>query len=112
MKERVVVCGATGQQGGAVVRALLESGRWDVIALSRSPGRKSAVELERAGVRVVQGDLLDRSSLTAAFRGAYGVFGVTQPWSPDYKTCDVESEVRQGRNVVDATRETASATSS
>jgi uncharacterized protein YbjT (DUF2867 family) len=105
MVERVVVCGATGQQGSAVVRSLLASWRWEVVALSRSPGGKAALELERSGVRVVQGDLLDRASLTAAFRGASGVFGVTQPWSPDYKKCDVEAEVRQGRNIVDASRE-------
>jgi uncharacterized protein YbjT (DUF2867 family) len=100
--KRVVVCGATGNQGRAVVRCLLESGRWTVAGLSRSPEGDSARELERRGVEVVRGDLLDRGSLVGAFQGAHGVFGVTQPWSPDYKTCDTAGEIQQGKNIVDA----------
>jgi len=102
MGKRVVVCGATGNQGKAVVSALLASQQWEVVALTRSTEGAAAGELRRAGARVVRADLLDRASLVEAFRGAYGVFGVTQPWSADYKKCDVASEVRQGRNIIDA----------
>ncbi|MCK6533788.1 MAG: NmrA family NAD(P)-binding protein [Polyangiaceae bacterium] len=99
---RIAVCGATGNQGRAVVRSLLASGRWEVVALSRSPEGEAAQELARAGARVVRADLADRASLIAAFTGARGVFGVTQPWSPDYKHCDVRGEVSQGKNIVGA----------
>ncbi|MCC6668028.1 MAG: NmrA/HSCARG family protein [Polyangiaceae bacterium] len=99
---RIAVCGATGNQGRAVVRSLLASGRWEVVALTRSPEGEAARDLARAGARLVRADLLDRASLVGAFRGARGVFGVTQPWSPDYKHCDVRGEVRQGKNIVDA----------
>ncbi len=102
MPGTIVVCGATGHQGGAVVRQLLSSGGWDVVALSRNPESTAAAALGRAGARLVGGDLMDRRSLREAFHGAHGVFGVTQPWSPDYKTCDVAGEIRQGRHIVDA----------
>ena len=102
MERTIVVCGATGNQGRAVVRHLLAARGWNVVAMTRTPGRARAGELARSGVRVVRGDLLDRESLREAVRNAHGVFGLTQPWSPDYKTCDVAAEIRQGQNLIDA----------
>jgi uncharacterized protein YbjT (DUF2867 family) len=102
MRSKVVVCGATGHQGQAVVRHLLASGCWDVVGVSRAPENSAAVALVRAGAQVAGGDLLDCTSLERAFKGAYGVFGITQPWSPDYKTSDIAGEIRQGKNIVDA----------
>ncbi|OHV45251.1 hypothetical protein BCD48_23210 [Pseudofrankia sp. BMG5.36] len=55
--------GATGQQGGAVARALLERGR-TVHALVRDPDRPAARELRDAGAVVVTGDLDDRAAMT------------------------------------------------
>lgn len=104
MRRTLVVCGATGQQGRAVVRHLLANPSYDVVAISRAPEGTASASLERAGARVMYGDLLDRESLLRVFRGADGVFGVTQPWSRDYKTCDVVSEIRQGQNIVMACR--------
>jgi uncharacterized protein YbjT (DUF2867 family) len=96
----VVVCGATGNQGGAVVEALLRRGRFRVRALVRDL-RKSAA-LAGRGVELVTGDLADTESLVRAFSGAAGVFGVTQPWSSDYRRADVEKELVQGRSLVEA----------
>jgi len=101
----IVVCGGTGSQGRAVITSLLATNQWNVVAISRTPGGAPAQALERSGVRVVEGNLLDRGSLEAAFQGAYGVFGVTQPWSADHKSCDTAGEVQQGRNIVDAARD-------
>jgi uncharacterized protein YbjT (DUF2867 family) len=102
MRSKVVVCGGTGHQGRAVVRQLLASGRWDLVAISRAPQKDAATALTRTGVEVVRGDLLDRESLVSAFKGASGVFGVTQPWSADYRTADIRGEIRQGKNIIDA----------
>jgi uncharacterized protein YbjT (DUF2867 family) len=73
-----------------------------MVAVSRAPANDPAAALSRAGAEVVRGDLLDLTSVRNAFKGAYGVFGVTQPWSPDYRTADVASEIRQGQHIVDA----------
>lgn len=101
-RKRVVVCGATGSQGGAVVDSLLGAGEWEVVGLSRDPESAAARKLAQRGVEVVAADLQDRPSLERAFSRADAVFGVTQPWSPDYKKCDKGAEIEQGGHIVAA----------
>lgn len=92
----VLVTGATGSQGGAVARELLDAG-WQVRGLTRDVTRDAARELELLGADMVEGDLDDRDSLDRAVDGCYGVFSVQQFWEHG-----VEGEVRQGRNLADA----------
>jgi uncharacterized protein YbjT (DUF2867 family) len=101
-KKTIAVCGATGQQGGATVEALIKKGHWDIVALSRDPDGEKSKVLKEKGIRIVKADLLDKESLARAFRNAHMVFGVTQPFSPDYKKTNIREEVEQGRNIVDA----------
>lgn len=98
----IVVCGATGQQGSAVVEALRASGDWELVAFSRDPSSPRARALVARGVTMRRGDLLDLGGLARIFDGAHGVFGVTQPWRPTYRKVDTSAEVTQGRNIVDA----------
>jgi uncharacterized protein YbjT (DUF2867 family) len=100
----VVVCGATGQQGSAVVAALQARGRFRVVALSRDPAGEGGERLHASGVEVERGDLDDGASLRHAFAGAHAVFGVTQPWNRDYRRADPEAEVAQGANLIEACR--------
>jgi len=77
----VVVIGATGNQGGGVMRKLASTSGFKVRALTRNPeGRKAKLLEKMRNVTVVKGDLDDESSLVAAFEGAYGVFLVTSFW--------------------------------
>ena len=71
----IAVIGATGQQGGAVVRALQAGGQFKVRALSRNPDKHRDLADE-----VVEADLDRPETLKAAFKGAYGVFLVTNVW--------------------------------
>jgi uncharacterized protein YbjT (DUF2867 family) len=71
-RKLIAVIGATGQQGGGIVRALQASGQFKVRALSRNPDRHRQLAEE-----VVQADLDRPETLEAAFKGAYGVFLVT-----------------------------------
>ena len=71
----IAVVGATGQQGGAVVRALQASGQFKVRALTRNPAKHPELADE-----VVAADLNRPESLPAAFAGAHGVFLVTNAW--------------------------------
>src|SRR5258705_10372552 len=68
----IAVVGASGQQGGGVVRALQASGQFKGRALSRNPGKHRELADE-----VVEADLERPETLTAAFAGARGVFLVT-----------------------------------
>lgn len=97
----IVICGATGKQGNAVLRSLLDAGQQELVALSRNPEGPASESIRARGVKVVQADLEDRDSLIAAFKGAYGVYGVTTMMSPARKL-DMEMERRQGVNIAEA----------
>jgi NAD(P)-dependent dehydrogenase (short-subunit alcohol dehydrogenase family) len=92
----ILVTGATGQQGGASLRHLRESG-FAVRALVRNPDQPQARVLAGAWVEVAGGDMDDRNSLVRAMDGAYGVYSV-QNWSQ----AGTEGEIRQGINVAGA----------
>ena len=98
----IAVTGATGQQGGAVARKLLADG-WKVRALTRDLSKPAAQALAEAGAELVAGDMDSRSELDAAFQGAYGVFSVQNFWLPNV---GFEGEIRQGKAVADAARDT------
>jgi uncharacterized protein YbjT (DUF2867 family) len=74
-RKLIAVIGATGQQGGAVVRALQAQGQFKVRALTRNPGKHRELADE-----VVEADLDRPETLKAAFEGAHGVFLVTNFW--------------------------------
>ncbi|KZO94746.1 NAD(P)-binding protein [Calocera viscosa TUFC12733] len=99
-KRLVLVTGATGKQGGSLVKALLEHGGFEIRALSRNVDSESAQALDAKGVSVVPGDLSDKNSLLNACKNAYAVFGVSIP----ELFCGVDEEL-QGRNLVDACKE-------
>ncbi|MFI2712177.1 NmrA/HSCARG family protein, partial [Micromonospora sp. NPDC018662] len=93
----ILVTGATGTQGGATVRALLDRGR-PVRALVRDPDGDAARALAARGVSLARGDLTDPASLRAAMAGVHGVFSVQTFMAPG----GLGAEVRQGRAVADA----------
>ncbi len=76
-KKLIAVVGATGHQGGAVVRALQASGQFKVRALTRNPAKHPLLADE-----VVLADLDRPETLKSAFAGAHGVFLVTNAWEP------------------------------
>jgi len=71
-KKLIAVLGATGQQGGAVVRALQAGNQFQVRALTRNPAKHRELADE-----VVEADLNRPETLASAFKGAHGVFLVT-----------------------------------
>src|SRR6266581_3876504 len=75
-KKLIAVIGATGQQGGGVVRALQARGQFKVRALTRNPDKHRELAEE-----VVEADLDQPETLNATFEGAHGVFLVTNFWA-------------------------------
>jgi uncharacterized protein YbjT (DUF2867 family) len=101
----VLVIGATGQQGGATARHLLERDRM-VRALVRDPASPAAKALRRAGADLVVGDLDDPASLRTAMKGAHGVFLVlTMMVGPRISPEGVVAEERRGQAVAGLARE-------
>jgi uncharacterized protein YbjT (DUF2867 family) len=82
-KKVIAVLGATGAQGGGLVRAILAdpSGGFTARAVTRDVSSDKAKELAKLGAEVVQGDVDDLESLKKAFQGAYGAFCVTFFWA-------------------------------
>ncbi len=97
----MLVTGATGRQGGAVVRHMLPKG-WKLRALTRNPKSHEAQMLARQGVELIQGDLEDAASVARAAVGVYGVYSVQDFWAVGAKR-----EVQQGKNVADAGKKAA-----
>ena len=86
------VMGITGQVGGAVARALLEQGR-RVRGVVRDAAK--AAEWKARGVEIAVAEYQDAGALTAAFRGAEGVFAMLPPNvapSPDFREAKVVIE--------------------
>jgi uncharacterized protein YbjT (DUF2867 family) len=76
MSEPILVTGATGNQGGAVVGALLGLGA-SVRAFVRDSDSKRARDLAAAGVELAEGDLTDTDTLTSAMSGVTAAYGLT-----------------------------------
>jgi uncharacterized protein YbjT (DUF2867 family) len=93
-RKTIAVFGATGQQGGAVVRALQDRGAFKVRALTRDPAKHRTLAEE-----VVEADLDRPGTLRAALEGAHGVFLVTNFWQAG------TDEGRQSASVVRAAKE-------
>ncbi len=71
----ILITGVTGNQGGAVAKALQDAG-FHLRGLTRKPESERAVALAGNGVEIVRGDLDDEATLRSALAGAWGVFGV------------------------------------
>ena len=92
----ILVTGATGQQGGAVVRSLSVHG-WKVRALVRDPNKPTAQQLVKHNIELIQGDLFMPASLDEALDGVYGVFSVQT-----MAEHGVGGEIVQGKLLADA----------
>ncbi len=91
-KKIIAVVGATGAQGGGLVRAILNDpeGTFAVRAITRNANSDKALALEAAGAEVVEAELGDVESLGKAFEGAYGAFCLTSFW--DHFSAETEKE--------------------
>ncbi len=95
----VLVIGATGNQGGAVVRNLLPKGH-RIRTLTRNPDSPKAKQLAEQGVEVLKGDFTDSDSLVKAATGMDTVFAMTTPFE-----AGVEAEAKQGIALADAVKQ-------
>lgn len=92
MTRTILVTGATGAQGGALVPLLLKQG-FAVRALTRNPAKPAGQKLQALGCEVVAGDLDDEPSLERACAGVYGVFALQNFWE---KGVGYQREIDQG----------------
>ncbi|KAF5646379.1 nitrogen metabolic regulation nmr [Fusarium sp. NRRL 52700] len=105
MPRLISVIGATGIQGGSVVKALVNNDAYSVRAITRDKKSAAAKALLDKGVEVVEADLNDIHSLEAAFSGSFAIFAVTN-FFQNFPTLSadaaVEEEAMQGINLARA----------
>ncbi|KAI9505809.1 hypothetical protein GGI25_001217 [Coemansia spiralis] len=108
MVHTVAIIGATGLQGGSVLRSLYKTDKYKLIAVTRNVTSQSAKAIKEKypDVELVQADLDDVESLKNAFKGADTVFGMTQFEDPSILSKvaagDLDAEFNQGKNTIDA----------
>lgn len=105
MKNTILVIGATGNQGEAVVQALLKTD-FALRAFVRTqapkqPHNPKIHKLKEQGIEIMEGDLDDFDSLTHAMNGCYGVFSVI-----NFQDGGVAKEEARGKRVADAAQKT------
>ncbi len=103
-KKVIAVTGATGAQGGGLVRAILadKSGEFVARAITRNVNSEKAKALANMGAELIQADLDNYETLKNAFTGAYGVYGVTNFW----EHFTTEKEIAQAESIAKAAKET------
>lgn len=103
-KKTLVVFGATGIQGGSVIKSILgdskAAAQFFIRAVTRDTTKPAALALKAQGVEVVSASFEDKASLAAALKGAYAAYLVTDFWS----TLSREREETQGKNAADAAK--------
>ena len=101
-KKIIAVMGATGSQGGGVVRAIQSDpgGGFKARAITRDPSSDKAKALKDLGAEVVAADIDDEASLRKAFTGAYGAYCVTFFWAH----FSPEKEQQNARNMANAAK--------
>jgi len=107
MSKIITIFGATGNQGGSVVNAILEhpklSNEFKIRAITRDPSKPSGRELVKRGCEVVKADMMNKDSLREALRGSHSVFIVTNFW----EDCQKAVEIAMGKNTADVCKELA-----
>ena len=99
----IAVMGATGAQGGGLVRAILndKQGGFSARAITRNVNSDKAKALAKMGAEIVQADVNDEKSIRKAFDGAYGAYCVTFYW----EHFSPEKELAQAKNLAQAAKE-------
>ena len=94
----IFVTGATGNQGGAVARSLINNG-FKVKALTRNPSSPPAQNLKKLHAEIVQGDLNNTDTFRDHIKDVDGIFAVLT-----YEN-GIDKEIKQGMDLANLAKE-------
>ncbi|KAF4980841.1 hypothetical protein FZEAL_3239 [Fusarium zealandicum] len=102
MAKLLTVFGTTGQQGGSLIRYIIDTPTlrhaFMLRGITRDASKPAAISLKNHGIEIVEADMNIRSSLDKAVAGSHVVFSMTNYW----ETGLAEIEVAQGKAIADA----------
>ncbi|KAJ5280056.1 hypothetical protein N7478_005428 [Penicillium angulare] len=102
MSKLITVFGATGNQGGSVIRTILNDAKlskeFRIRAVTRDVNKPTALDLTGQGVEVVMGDMSSPEDMSTVISGSHSVFLVTNFWESQ----SAAPEIIQGKIVTDA----------
>jgi uncharacterized protein YbjT (DUF2867 family) len=98
-QRKILVTGATGQQGGSLARLLLQK-KHKVYALTRNAQSSAAQDLRNRGANIVKGHLDDSDSLEHAVEDVESIFLMGTPFEDG-----IEGEIRRGKLMADIAKE-------
>ncbi|CAG8237963.1 unnamed protein product [Penicillium salamii] len=108
MSKLITIFGATGQQGGSVIRTILQdetlSKEFKIRGISRDTSKPAAQALLKQGVELVSADMSSKESLLKAIQGSHSVFLVT---TPAWGVAGSDAELIHGKNVADVAKESS-----
>ena len=101
-KKIIAVMGATGMQGGGLVRAIVNDPDKEFTArsITRYVNSDKAKILKDMGAEIVEGDLDKPETIKKAFEGAYGAYCVTFYWAH----LSPEKELQHAKTLTDAVK--------
>lgn len=67
-QQQVAVFGATGAQGGSVVRELQQDGKWKIVAITRDPESEKSKALKNSGADLCKADLSKPAEVEACVK--------------------------------------------
>src|ERR671927_1155598 len=98
-QRKILVTGATGQQGGSLARLLLQN-KHKVYALTRNTQSAAVQDLRNKGANIVKGDLDDSDSLKRAVKDVESIFLMGTPFEDG-----TEGEIRRGKLMANIAKE-------
>jgi uncharacterized protein YbjT (DUF2867 family) len=102
MTHLIAVVGATGNQGGSVVRSLLQNPAFKVRAITRNPNSDASQALRLSGAEVVQANGFSLDEMSAAFAGVWGAFINLNSNNKAFLDPDGPTELDMGKTIIDA----------
>jgi len=96
-----LVCGATGAQGGSVVRALMKYNKWHIRGITRDMNSEEARRLRDKGIEMMPCDMTKPEELKKAMMGVHTMYGMTNFWDPQ----EMNKEETIGRMMVDCAKQ-------
>ncbi|KAH1577943.1 hypothetical protein KXW65_002510 [Aspergillus fumigatus] len=107
MSKILTVFGATGKQGGSVIRTILQDAKlsqeFRIRGITRDTTKLAAQALSKQGVELRNADMNSKESLVQALQGSHSVFLVT---TPAWGVAGSDAELVHGKNATDAAKAT------